>query len=222
MRLVALSDQHGFLPEIQPCDLLIVAGDVCPDRVGPSLAERDPARQKVWFDQQVRPWLARSSGSTQGPHMGEPRLVRPGVQLRERFAGGGNHDRAADPCGRRDQRARGWSDRSLDLDLGFALVNKFQNWAFMKSRAELAAVYAKIPDRIDILISAPATVRIRRSVRTSRRRGRTLGQSRTPGGNRAHQTAAGHLRAHARWPRLLPARGHPDLQRQRRQRSVTS
>lgn len=42
MRIVALSDQHGFLPDIPPCDLLIVAGDVWPDRVGPFMAVHDP------------------------------------------------------------------------------------------------------------------------------------------------------------------------------------
>src|SRR5436190_15681713 len=50
MRIVALSDQHGFLPNIPPCDLLIVAGDVCPDRFGPFMAVHDPYQQKAWFD----------------------------------------------------------------------------------------------------------------------------------------------------------------------------
>ena len=44
MRVVALSDLHGFLPDIPPCDLLIVAGNVCPDRFGPFTAMHDPLR----------------------------------------------------------------------------------------------------------------------------------------------------------------------------------
>ena len=58
MRIVALSDQHGFLPEIPPCDLVIVAGDVCPDRFGPFMAIHEPYQQQAWFDRNVRPWLA--------------------------------------------------------------------------------------------------------------------------------------------------------------------
>src|SRR6185436_8527495 len=58
MRIAALSDQHGYLPEVPSCDLLIVAGDVCPDAAGGSLAEQHPEAQKTWFDQHVRPWLA--------------------------------------------------------------------------------------------------------------------------------------------------------------------
>jgi hypothetical protein len=42
MLIVALSDQHGFRADIPPCDLVIVAGDVCPDRFGPSMAVHDP------------------------------------------------------------------------------------------------------------------------------------------------------------------------------------
>src|SRR5690349_19747629 len=60
MRLVALSDQHGFLPAIPPCDLLIVAGDVCPDRFGPFMAVHDPYQQKAGVDRDVRTWLAEA------------------------------------------------------------------------------------------------------------------------------------------------------------------
>jgi hypothetical protein len=59
-RIVALSDLHGFLPDITPCDLLVVAGDVCPDRLGPFLARHNPKQQQAWFDRNVRPWLARA------------------------------------------------------------------------------------------------------------------------------------------------------------------
>src|SRR5262245_66452598 len=63
MRIVAISDQHGFLPEIPPCDLVIVAGDVCPDRMGPFLAMHAPDQQKSWFNATIRPWLARSAAT---------------------------------------------------------------------------------------------------------------------------------------------------------------
>jgi 3',5'-cyclic AMP phosphodiesterase CpdA len=58
MRIVAVSDLHGFLPDIPPCDLLVVAGDVCPDRFGPFAAIHNPPDQQAWFDRNVRPWLA--------------------------------------------------------------------------------------------------------------------------------------------------------------------
>ena len=60
MRIVALSDQHGYLPEIPPCDLLIIAGDVCPDRFGPFVAMHNPDQQKSWFDRNGRLWLAKA------------------------------------------------------------------------------------------------------------------------------------------------------------------
>src|SRR5262245_46149006 len=60
MRVVALSDQHGYLPEIPPCDLLLIGGDVCPDSIGPLAAMAHPEAQKSWFDTRLRRWLARA------------------------------------------------------------------------------------------------------------------------------------------------------------------
>jgi Icc-related predicted phosphoesterase len=153
MRIVALSDQHGHLPEIPSCDLLIVAGDVCPDRFGPFLAMRDPDHQKAWFDRIVRPWLANAPATY-------------------KIVTWGNHDWCGQLCS-----FRGDSPAEASLTDVQILVddvtrvpsagktgqevsvwatpwsNQFMRWAFMKQPGELAAVYAQIPEGIDIVVS---------------------------------------------------------------------
>jgi hypothetical protein len=153
MRIVAVSDQHGYLPEIPPCDLLIIAGDVCPDRIGTFDAMHDPARQQSWFDRSLRPWLAKAPA-------------------RHKVLTWGNHDWCGQACDfRRDSPAEA---RSTELQIlvdegtrvpaggaGEASIsvwatpwsNQFMDWAFMKPPPDLEAVYAEIPVGIDILIS---------------------------------------------------------------------
>jgi Calcineurin-like phosphoesterase len=153
MRIVALSDQHGFLPEVPPCDLLIVAGDVCPDRFGPFLAMHAPEQQKSWFDRHVRPWLAS-------------------VPAAHKILTWGNHDWCGQACNfRRDSPAEAsLADAQILVDEGTVVParestdrtisvwatpwsNQFMNWAFMKQPSELDAVYGEIPDGTDILVS---------------------------------------------------------------------
>ncbi len=150
MRIVALSDQHGHLPAIPPCDLLIVAGDVCPDRFGPFLAMHAPDQQKLWFDRHVRPWLAEA------PAM-------------HKILTWGNHDWcgqahlfSADAAfGPEAKVVQILVDRatSLPFDGGSISVwaspwsNRFLNWAFMAAPEHLEALYAQIPEGIDTLVS---------------------------------------------------------------------
>lgn len=153
MRLVALSDQHGHLPEIQPYDLLIVAGDVCPDRVGGSLAEHHPAEQKAWFDQHVRPWLAASPAA-------------------HKLLTWGNHDWCGQACSFEGDSPDVASSTALQIlvDTGTSVPGngaagraisvwatpwsrQFMHWAFMRSRGELAEIYAAIPEGVDVLVS---------------------------------------------------------------------
>lgn len=153
MRIVALSDQHGFLPDIPPCDLLIVAGDVCPDRFGPFMAVHDPYQQQAWFDRTVRPWLA----ATPATH---------------KLLTWGNHDWCGQMCSfRSDTPAHARStDLQILVDEGTSVPsaggagremsvwatpwsNPFMRWAFMKRPSDLERVYAAIPDSIDVLVS---------------------------------------------------------------------
>ena len=153
MRIVALSDQHGHLPEIPPCDLLLVAGDVCPDRIGTSFAGDHPDRQKAWFEEQARPWLAAAPAT-------------------HRILTWGNHDWCGQSCRFEDDSLTATASTSLQIlvDEGTRVPasgaaggsiavwatpwsRQFEGWAFMKTPAGLAAVYAAIPDGIDILVT---------------------------------------------------------------------
>ena len=145
MRIVALSDQHGFLPDVPPCDLLIVAGDVCPDRFGPFMAVHDPYQQQAWFDRTVRQWLA----ATPATH---------------KLLTWGNHDWCGQMCSFRSD-APAYA-RSTDLQIlvdeattvpfggdasremsvwATPWSNPFMRWAFMKRPSDLERVYAAIP-----------------------------------------------------------------------------
>ncbi|MCC7123389.1 MAG: metallophosphoesterase [Acidobacteria bacterium] len=153
MRIVALSDQHGFLPEVPPCDLLIVAGDVCPDRFGPFMAVHYPSQQQAWFDRKVRPWLAAAPAT-------------------HKVLTWGNHDWCGQQCSfRADSPSHA---RSTDLQIvvderttippaddtrarisvwATPWSNLFGQWSFMKPPRQLEAIYAAIPEGIDILVS---------------------------------------------------------------------
>lgn len=51
MKICAVSDLHGFLPDIAPCDLLLIAGDSCPiDRI-------DARRQREWAATSLVGWM---------------------------------------------------------------------------------------------------------------------------------------------------------------------
>lgn len=148
MRIVALSDQHGHLPDIPACDLLIVAGDVCPDRIDGVLAQEDPARQKAWFETRGRDWLGKAPAA-------------------HRIVTWGNHDWCGQVC--RVDAGSAASGLEILVDAGTTVhadgtarpisvwatpwTRAFNQWAFMKSPVDLAELYAAVPDGIDILVT---------------------------------------------------------------------
>jgi len=51
MKIIVISDSHGYLPEIDECDLFIHAGDICP------ATNHQKRYQKYWLKDHFNPWL---------------------------------------------------------------------------------------------------------------------------------------------------------------------
>lgn len=57
MKIIAISDLHGQLPELPECDLVLIAGDICPSPYFPEI--KAAIQHAYWLDSDFRPWLQK-------------------------------------------------------------------------------------------------------------------------------------------------------------------
>jgi Icc-related predicted phosphoesterase len=134
VKVVAISDMHGRLPEQLPsCDLLLIAGDICP------LEDHRVDAQIDWLRTTFRDWLDRQ-------------------RAQEIVATWGNHDFVGERMPEVVPRLR-WHmlvDQSVEvLQLkiyGTPWQPRFFDWAFNLEEPELEKKWAKVPAGIDILL----------------------------------------------------------------------
>ncbi len=142
MKIVLTSDIHGFLPDIPSCDLLLIAGDVCP------VHDHDRKFQADWLRNEFTDWMrAQPARST--------------VWI------GGNHDLVLEDWrGKREKLAQlpgvylDNADITVPIDectslkiWGSPMSNTFGRWAFMASENILAEVWRSIPRDTDIILT---------------------------------------------------------------------
>lgn len=134
MIIAATADLHGYLPEIPECDILLIAGDVCPS----SNHRRD--FQANWLSGHFRPWLeslpAKEIVWTAGNHD----FVLQDMNIKKRSALGGHY----------------LDNEEIVIDgfkiWGSPMSPTFGNWAFMRDDAGLGEIWEKIPKDTDILM----------------------------------------------------------------------
>lgn len=138
MKVCATSDLHGHLPEIPECDLLLIAGDICP------ATNHKLPYQRRWLREKFAPWLQKAPANeiamTWGNHdwvgMFAPRDVPP-IQ--------GAHvliDELREVAG-----MKVW---------GSPWTLEFFNWAFNATAEEIETLHSLIPQCDIILTHGPA------------------------------------------------------------------
>ena len=147
MRVCAISDLHGFLPEIEPCDLLLICGDIKPLCIQSNM----PASEK-WLDEVFIPWIDNQP-------------------IDQAILIAGNHDHYMERCNKkaslilntkkltylRNESTTYVSNYGESVTIfGTPYCKIFGNWAFMRSPDTLKEKYSAIPENVDILISHDA------------------------------------------------------------------
>ena len=134
MRIIAISDLHGFLPVLdKDADLLIVAGDVCP------VVDHSLPRQEEWLRGPFTDWLNDAP-------------------VEKVIGVAGNHDFALE---RIDGLPQDLPWTYLDNGVcsagglwvwGTPLSGQFGKWAFMRNEEDLERLFVDIPT-CDIIVS---------------------------------------------------------------------
>jgi Icc-related predicted phosphoesterase len=132
MRFVCVADLHGYLPPIPPCDVLLVAGDLCPT------GDETPPAQRRWLGSTFARWLDE-------------------VPAEAVIGVAGNHDFVgeSDASALRDLDWHYLEDETVEIGgvsfFGSPWTSRFQDWAFMLTEDELAEKWSLIPPAIDVL-----------------------------------------------------------------------
>jgi len=132
LKICAIADLHGYLPEIPDCDLLLIAGDICP--------HKKEFWQYHWLITDFKPWLESLkmpvigvAGNHDWPFQNTPKDVA-ALQLPWTYL--------------QDSET---TFNGLKI-YGSPYSKQYYEWAFMLEEFKLAGKWNQIPDDTDILI----------------------------------------------------------------------
>ncbi len=139
MKIAVLADQHGSLPPIPPCDLLILSGDVCggPDYVdGKWRPDLSDAREYDWLKTDFARWVS-----------GTPRAI----------VVAGNHDTCIEKFGFPAMPSVTYlQDSGCEIGglkfWGTPWIRRFDDLAFNATETELCHRWLDLPTGIDVLV----------------------------------------------------------------------
>jgi Icc-related predicted phosphoesterase len=143
-KICALSDLHGHLPKIEPCELVLLAGDIVPLNI-----QFDNAAATLWFLDTFTKWINS-------------------LPCEDVIMVAGNHDKLLEQASfiaHALERATHFklaylSGTTYEYETykcykiyGSPFCHKFGNWSFMQSEEWLKGYYDNIPEDTDIILT---------------------------------------------------------------------
>lgn len=144
MKITAISDLHGNLIDIEPCDLLLICGDISPLDI-----QKDYIKMTKWIFREFQRWIQKIDCPriimTPGNHdfWFEQYITQPNTYL---------FNKLTILIDGEENIYSGEDDRWYKI-YGTPWCTDFGKWAYMPSNKLLPEVYNRIPEGVDILIS---------------------------------------------------------------------
>lgn len=143
MKICAISDLHGFLPELKPCDLIIICGDSVPLEF-----QMSSRRTKKWYANTFAEWADNLSCEKVIFIAGNHELHFPRHQI--------FYEKLFPSSDKITYLCNSEYDYHGYKIYGTPCCQVFGNWAFMFSDDILKNKFKNIPKNLDILITHDA------------------------------------------------------------------
>lgn len=145
LKICVISDLHGYLPEIEPCELLLICGDIVPLRI----QNRTNDCYK-WFSNEFKEWATNLQCNKVIFIAGNHELTFP--YHYDHYKNLFNNDNKITYLCHEQYIYKGLDDKEYSI-FGTPYCKQFMNWAFMSTDEYLRQIYKGIPNNLDILIS---------------------------------------------------------------------
>ena len=145
MKICAISDLHGYLPELKPCELVLICGDSVPLEY-----QASSKKTKKWYDTTFRKWAGELPCDKVLFIAGNHELHFPGKKIiyESLFS---KDDKITYLC--HSEYIHKSKDGKEYKIFGTPYCKQFMNWAFMYPNEELEKIFKNIPNDLDILMS---------------------------------------------------------------------
>lgn len=145
IKICAMSDLHGYLPEVEPCDLVLICGDIVPLRIQGRTKD-----SYKWFSTEFKEWAMDLPCDKVIFIAGNHELTFPNHynDYKQLFY---NDSKVTYLC-HEGYIYKGPDGKEYSI-FGTPYCKEFGNWAFMLPEGELSRMYLDIPSGLDILIT---------------------------------------------------------------------